>query len=339
MEEQNRERYTTERPLSSRDATSPSSRPPDEIYDRQPASPQRRSASLVGVVLLTIGIAWLLVRFAGDLMPVASSRATLVDQTVGGRRIEIDAVSADVTILRWDRPEFRVQAERTGWSIGTIDVSVGVDNETVRVAHRTSCRFFCGGLRYQITAPTTADIRVATASGDVQIEAIDGDVTVETTSGDVRLDAIGGALTVETVSGDVTLRNGRVRRARVETTSGDVNLGGVRGPLEATSISGDISVRDVVEGPVEVNTTSGRISGAGALSVDLNLSSVSGDVQLDLPADTGFRLSIQTISGDIDAPGLRGGGVRSEWSATLGDGAHTVNITTTSGDVRIRQEG
>jgi hypothetical protein len=337
MEEQNRERYTTEPLPSSRDT--PSSRLPGEIYDRQPASSQRRSASLVGLVLLTLGIAWLLVRFTGDLMPLTPGRAPLVDQTVGGRRIEIDAVSADVTILRWDRPEFRVQAERVGWSTGAIDVSVRVDDETVRVAHRTSCLFFCGGLRYQITAPTTADIRVATASGDVQIEAIDGDVTVETTSGDVRLDAIGGALTVETVSGDVTLRNGRVRRARVETTSGDVNLGGVRGPLEVTSISGDISVRDVVEGPVEVNTTSGRISGAGALSVDLNLSSVSGDVQLDLPADTGFRLSIQTISGDIDAPGLRGGGVRSEWSATLGDGAHTVTITTTSGDVRIRQEG
>jgi hypothetical protein len=279
------------------------------------------------------------VRFAGDLIPVTPGGALLVDQTVGGRRIEIDAVSADVTILRWDRPEFRVQAERVGWSTGAIDVSVRVDDETVRVAHRTSCLFFCGGLRYQITAPTTADIRVTTASGDVQIEAIDGDVTIETTSGDVRLDAIGGALAVKTVSGDVTLRNGRVPRARVATTSGDVNLSGVRGPLEATSISGDISIRDVVEGPVNVNTTSGRISGAGALSVDLSLSSVSGDVRLDLPVDTGFRVSIQTISGDIDAPGLRGGGRRSEWSATLGDGAHTVNITTTSGDVRIRQEG
>jgi hypothetical protein len=268
MEEQNRERYTTEPLPSSRDT--PSSRLPGEIYDRQPASSQRRSASLVGLVLLTLGIAWLLVRFTGDLMPLTPGRAPLVDQTVGGRRIEIDAVSADVTILRWDRPEFRVQAERVGWSTGAIDVSVRVDDETVRVAHRTSCLFFCGGLRYQITAPTTADIRVTTASGDVQIEAIDGDVTIETTSGDVRLDAIGGALAVKTVSGDVTLRNGRVPRARVATTSGDVNLSGVRGPLGATSISGDISIRDVVEGPVNVNTTSGRISGAGALSVDLS---------------------------------------------------------------------
>jgi hypothetical protein len=244
MDEQNRERYTTERLPSLRDT--PLSRPSNETYDRQTASLQRRSALLAGLVLLTLGIAWLLLRFAGDLMPVTPGSASLVDQTVGGRRIEIDASSADVTIIRWDRPEFRVQAERAGWPTGAIDVSVRVDDETVHVAHRTNFLFFCGGLRYQITAPATADIRVTTASGDVQIEAIDGDVTIETTSGDVRLDAIGGALAVKTVSGDVTLRKGQVPRARVETTSGDVNLSGVRGPLEATSISGDIGVRDVV---------------------------------------------------------------------------------------------
>lgn len=338
MDEQNRERYTTERLPSSRDAPLPSSHVPDEAYDRQPASLQRRSGFFAGLILLTLGLAWLLVQCAGDLMPVASGSASLVDQTVGGRQIEIDAGSADVRILRWDQPEFRVQAQQSGWSTGSIDVSVRVDDDAVRVAHRTSCLFFCGRLRYQITAPATADIRVTTMSGDVQIEATEGDVTIETTSGDVRLDAIGGSLTVETISGDVTLRNGRVARARVETTSGDVNLSGVRGPLEATSMSGDISVRDVVEGPVTVQTTSGQITGAGNLSGDLSISSVSGDVRLNLPADGGFRLFIQTTSGDIDAPGLRGGGKRSEWSTTLGDGAHMLQITTTSGDVRIEQE-
>ncbi len=338
MDEQNRERYTTERLLSSRDAPLPSSHVPNEAYDRQPAAPQRRGTFFAGLVLLTLGIAWLLVRFAGDLFPVTSGGASLVDQTVSGRRLEIDAGSANVRILRWDQPEFRVQAQQAGWSTGAIDVSVRVDDETVRVLNRAGCLFFCGKVRYQITAPATADIRVTTLSGDVQIEAIDGNVTIETTSGNIRLEAIGGTLAVKTVSGDVTLRNGQVPRASVETTSGDVNLGGIRGPLEVTSTSGDISVRDVVEGPVKVNTTSGRISSAGALSSDLSVSSMSGDVRLNLPADTGFRLSIQTISGDIDAPELRGGGKRSEWSTTLGDGAHMLQITTTSGDVRIEQE-
>ncbi|MGQ9548948.1 MAG: DUF4097 family beta strand repeat-containing protein [Roseiflexus sp.] len=339
MDEQNHERYTTERLPSSRDTPFLSSRLPDESYNRQPAAPQRRGAFFAGLALLTLGIAWLLVRFAGDLLPVTSGGASLVDQTVGGRQIEINADSADVTILRWEQPEFRVQAQQLGWSTGSIDVSVRVDDETVRVLNRASCLFFCGKVHYQITAPATADIRVTTLSGNVQIEAIDGNVTIETTSGDVRLEAIGGTLAVKTVSGDVTLHNGRVPRARVETTSGDVNLGGIRGPLEVTSTSGDISVRDVVEGPVRVNTTSGRISSAGALSSDLSVSSMSGDVRLDLPADTGFRLSIQTISGDIDAPELRGGRGGREWITTLGDGTYALSITTTSGDVRIRQGG
>ncbi len=75
MDEQNRERYTTERLPSLRDT--PLSRPSNETYDRQTASLQRRSALLAGLVLLTLGIAWLLLRFAGDLMPVTPGSASL----------------------------------------------------------------------------------------------------------------------------------------------------------------------------------------------------------------------------------------------------------------------
>lgn len=315
---------------SAPDDSPPSSHLPEEAYYQR-----RNGALIVGLTLLTLGLAWLLVRFAGDLLSPDSR--TPVDQTVGGQRIEIDAGSADVTIIRWDRPEFRVQAQQVGWSMGDFNVTVRADGDTVRVSHQSRCWLFCGGLRYEIAAPAAAEVRVTTVSGDVQIEAINGDVTINTTSGDVRLDGIGGSLAVNTISGKVTLRDGRAAGARVGTTSGDVELSGVNGSLAVTTISGSIRVRDVVGSPIRLQTTSGKINADGALSGDLDITSISGDVRIKLPSQTGYRLFIRTMSGDIEAPGIHKKDAPREWRTTIGDGAYALNIATTSGDVRIKE--
>ncbi len=330
MDAQNHERYTTRDLSPSSDDTPPSSRLPDEPYYRR-----RNGALLVGLTLLTLGLAWLLVRFAGDLLSPDSR--TPFDQTVGGQRIEIDAGSADVAIIRWDRPEFRIQTEQAGWSTGDFNVAVRTNGDTVQVSHQSSCWLFCSRLRYQIAAPASADVRVTTVSGDVRIEAIDGNATVNTTSGDVRLDGIGGSLEVRTVSGRVTLRDGRVSDASVGTASGIVELSGVNGSLAVTTISGAIRVRDIVGGPVRMQTTSGKIDAGGALASDIEITSVSGDVSMKLPSQTGYRLFIRTVSGDIKAPGVDKNGAPREWRTTIGNGAYALNIATTSGDVRVRQ--
>jgi hypothetical protein len=330
MDAHNREQYTTRNLSSATDDSPPSSRLPDE-----PSNQRRNGALIVGLTLLTLGFAWLLVRFAGDLLSPGSQMP--LDQTVGGRRIEIDAGNADVTIIRWDRPEFRIQAQRVGWSMGDFDVAVRTDGDAVKVSHRANCGFFCGEIRYQIAAPASADVRVTTLSGDVRIEAIDGEITVDTVSGDVRLDSLGSSLTVDTVSGDATLRDGRVASVRVGTTSGDVNLRGINGSLAVTTISGSIKVRDIVGGPVGLRTTSGAIDANGALSGNLDITSVSGDVSVKLPSRTGFRLVIRTVSGDIEAPGVREVGASREWRTTIGDGAYAITIATTSGDVRVKK--
>lgn len=131
MDAQNHERYTTRNLSPSPDASPPSHLPDEPYYQR------RNGALIVGLTLLTLGLAWLLVRFAGDLLSPGSR--TPVDQTAAGRRIEIDAGSADVAIIRWDRPEFRVQAQQVGWSTGDFKVAVRTDGDTVQVSHQSSC--------------------------------------------------------------------------------------------------------------------------------------------------------------------------------------------------------
>lgn len=96
-------------------------------------------------------------------------------------------------------------------------------------------------------------------------------------------------------------------------------------------------MHNVAGGPVRLHTTSGKVHADGALSGNFEISSVSGDVDMKLPEQAGFRLFIRTVSGDVEAPGVREKGAPREWRTTLGDGAYALNIATTSGDVRIRQ--
>ena len=108
-------------------------------------------------------------------------------------------------------------------------------------------------------------------------------------------------VTIESVSGDVTL-SGRAGRLDIDTVSGDVHapMVGSRGKLE--SVSGDI---DVAGGPFEqmsASTVSGDLDVRGGPSLgNMQIETMSGDVNLTLPPSTSARLDASTFSGDIDS--------------------------------------
>jgi DUF4097 and DUF4098 domain-containing protein YvlB len=111
-------------------------------------------------------------------------------------------------------------------------------------------------------------------------------------SGDSMLERVGGRLRVNSVSGDVTVREAK-EGVKVESVSGDVRLESVEsGDVELNSISGDLQV---------------GIRRGSRLAVDAN--AVSGDLRsdIDLESDAGAAgddgplvdLRARTISGDL----------------------------------------
>ncbi len=336
---------------------------PDEPYYRQAApSKGSRGGMSVGMALILVGLLWLAFTVGrGTLFGSGLTRTTLVDQTLPGSRVELDAGSADVNIRPWDKAGVHVQVFQQGGSAEDYVVDVRESDGTVYVTgtSNTGFCFFCWrSLTFEVRVPEGAQASVRSSSGDISAEEVNGpvsfntssgdvqaselvgDATISTSSGEVRLNDVSGKLEVSTGSGDVKLDDGDVSEAAVSTISGDVKLEGVAKTIKVESVSGDITVSDARDGQLTLSTTSGDIDYEGSLDGGAShVTTISGDVKLRLPDDSSFRLEASTVSGDLSSEfDLRDGQQgRRSLSGTAGDGAATLQIETTSGDVNVER--
>lgn len=147
------------------------------------------------------------------------------------------------------------------------------------------------------------DIR--TASGDVTAQQAAGPVSISTASGDIRLDEAAGEVRLNTASGDASVRRAR-GDVTVNSASGDLLIGRAEGSAKVRSASGDVRIECMTAGRGEVTTVSGDVSVAvpAGVGVYLDLSAMTGDVRSDLaPADSDgdaeLSLHCRSISGDV----------------------------------------
>lgn len=168
----------------------------------------------------------------------------------------------------------------------------------------------------------TADrLRLNAASGDIVAHQISGaDMDANTASGDMDLtDVETGTLRLQTASGDIVGRYMRGSRAALGAASGDVEFDGAYERYQAKTGSGDVVMR------------------VQAGAKDIQISTGSGDVEVDLTSVEGTEVTVSTGSGEAVIYGA--GNVRSQVSRgsyTTGSGDCKVHVSTGSGDAEIR---
>ncbi len=122
--------------------------------------------------------------------------------------------------------------------------------------------------------------------------------------------------------------------------------------IDFDGASGVLEIRDCTVGLLDVDTASGDIHFLGtlhrfdcdAVSADCNLTlqntpdaidldGVSGNLNLALPEDTGFTVSMETLSGQLNSSFLT---TSSGSQHTYGDGRCRIEVSGVSGDVNIK---
>jgi DUF4097 and DUF4098 domain-containing protein YvlB len=154
----------------------------------------------------------------------------------------------------------------------------------------------------QVPSGSAGDL--VTASADVRCSGELRSLAVRTASGDVAADRVSGPVQVHSASGNVRL--GDVGALRAETASGDVQVRATAGDVSVRTASGDVQIGAVTTGRTDITSASGNVDVdvTAGIGVYLDLSTLSGSATSDLAATAGdhdatVTLRCRTISGDV----------------------------------------
>ena len=188
--------------------------------------------------------------------------------------------------------------------IPTIDTSVNPEGSvSVTVTVPRKCPTQVGVVSATaVLSGLSAKASVKSVSGEITLDGVTGDVDANTVSGALEAQGVNGKLNFRSVSGDLTLAEGWLER------------------LDAHAVSGDVTA------DVDLDPLGG-----------LQVTTVSGEVTLRLPAEADTKVHLHSISGDVrsEFEGLKRSSAPASHSVSgsLGAGSGLVSVTTMSGRV------
>lgn len=152
--------------------------------------------------------------------------------------VRVDNVAGAVRIDGWNRPFVDVQATKYGYDdreLRSIAIDVGRQGDEVAIATRYSGGVHGGGVRYRISVPNDASLRISNTAGAVDFAGVRGDLDVETQAGEITADAgiVGGnrSIDLRATTGAITLTitPGSSARVEAQSTVGDFssNVAGI----------------------------------------------------------------------------------------------------------------
>jgi hypothetical protein len=234
---------------------------------------------------------------------IAGSVAVLA--TTGTPSLEVSSLEGDPLTVTYEDGVLTVAHENLNWEGLLKWLRPQRHAATVTVSVPRKCQAQVGVVSAAaVMSGISARASVKSVSGGITLDGVTGDVDANTVSGAVEAQGINGKLNFNTVSGDLTLAEGWLERLDVNGVSGDVTADLDLDPL----------------GGMQVTT-------------------VSGEVVLRLPAEADARVNLHSVSGEVrsefaelrrsSAPASR------SVSGSLGAGSGQVSVTTMSGRVML----
>lgn len=301
---------------------------------------------IVAAVAVVAGAAAAVIALLGGVTPrqaggvvLGPGRTETVDQVKtlslsGVDRIEVSVVSSDVTVT--ESADGSATARLTGsvgasgaFTVPELIAELRGGTAVIRVDHKSNVviGWYRSDLKLEVAIPKgyRGALTIGSVSASIQVPPGRTFTTLDVGSVSGRIDL--GAFTADefrghTVSGDIQ-GNASAKSANLSTTSGGIVFGGFTGDLTAHTVSGNVQLAWIsFSGRVDIGTT-------------------SGDVNLGIPAGSGFRLDTSSTSGRIttDHPvtvqGSSSGPGRRTLEGDVGSGKGSVKVRTVSGSITI----
>jgi DUF4097 and DUF4098 domain-containing protein YvlB len=172
---------------------------------------------------------------------------------------------------------------------------------------------------YIARVPKSCSLKLSCVSSDATVEGLEGKQRLSTVSGSMDLNGLTGELDINAVSGDIK----------------GVKLSG---PLELDTVSGDVILKDASLPSADCSTVSGDVDIQTSLGDGpYKFNSVSGDVNLIVPADAQCSATVSSISGSVVSKLPKTSEIRKAGThrVEIQGGGARVKLNSVSGDLRI----
>lgn len=213
-------------------------------------------------------------------------------------RVEVVNVNGEINVEPSTDGKVHVRAERTAKAstqdaakelLGKIQIREDATADRVRLETQGPPRGFMSGghysVRYWVTVPTTATVRVENTNGHVQVNGVAGAVEASTTNGGVSGRGLKGRIEASTTNGGVEMDVDAVHGEgiRLATTNGGVSLtlpSAAKADIEAEVTNGGIhtgSLNIERTGETTRRKLEGRLNGGGPR---VRLQTTNGGVEI-----------------------------------------------------------
>ena len=144
----------------------------------------------------------------------------------GAASVRVDNVAGTVHVEGWNRPLVDVEATKYGHDeaeLRSIAIDVGRQGDEITVATRYGGGVHGGGVRYRISVPAGASLRVSNIAGAADFTGVLGNLDVETQTGQITADVgivrAHRSIDLRATTGAITLTIAPGSSARIEAQS------------------------------------------------------------------------------------------------------------------------
>jgi len=295
----------------------------------------------VVVASRTIAVAVL----AASMGAVRPARAEQLDQrrpAASDGLVEIENPAGSVRVIGWSKAEVAV----TGTVGRRARLNLRGDGRRTHVEVEVEGNPHAAQSDIEVHVPAGSRVSVESFASSITVSEVTGPVTAETVNGAVSVSGSVKEVSAESVNGAVDV-SGAPTRVHAGTVNGALTVRGARGEVEVNTVNGELRV--VAGGPIQrahLESVSGSIRFEGELAphADLQAQTVSGEVELVLPAGTAADFTVTTFSGAIDTDfgaslyrGPRRHSPERELTFSIGGGGAKVSIETLSGAISLKK--
>lgn len=225
-----------------------------------------------------------------------------IDKTLsseGVNHINIENLSGETTIIGWSDSTVTVKGELDKKAEGLIFEKKG---STIKIKVVMPRNYNQGwnskGSVLAINLPKDIRINFSGVSSDVVAKQLLADSEIKTVSGEIEASDLTGNIELNSVSGSISTKNLK-GKIRLSSVSGDINDKNSSGRLLLKAVSGEIATVSSAN-EIYVNNVSGDIKLKLQQIDELEISTVSGDLETQLSLNKTGGMKVSSVSGDMN---------------------------------------